>query len=539
MKKLFQIFESRFATMFCIVFAITNRIIFATLYSTIGRDARMQITFAKNFIVGKGLGITKYFTADLNHPVFDTTQHFPPGFSFAIIPFLKLFNDDHTAVLAFDIATIFLFLFAVWFVAKKSGLPLAMRNMLMLIVGCSQYTFIMNGTSTDIIGITIVLWGLWLLIKVVDQSSHLKPANILFYALVFFLPSFFRYMYLPISLLFPVLIFAWGLFYKKRELKKSGIKLLGVIGIFVFLMLFLSYRYSGNSVYVFETERGVFFDQLVHWYPFIPASFINLDFIAQVIPKISMMTYTGVFKSFEIVNVILLVLLLFAFTRFLSFFKKQQETTASLFIVNGSIISLCILFLITYFSLTYKPQLYGIYLWNYNYESRYFAFVFIFLPIVLLFCLSVYRSILKNFVWKTIAFAGVFVLFIEIFHGIYYNVKIVSKQKDVMSIQERVADYTQFPTMLKELSEKYSQNEIVVSASDQVFLNTASQMGYKAIFDYTNLNKVNLRVTKKTFLLFPIHETDEWLMKEYIEKRKPQLMTKIAGTLFYLEEINP
>ena len=64
-------------------------------------------------------------------------------------------------------------------------------------------------------------------------------------------------------------------------------------------------------------------------------------------------------------------------------------------------------------------------------------------------------------------------------------------------------------------------------------------MGYKAIFDYTSLNKTTLPVQKKSILLFPVHETDEWLMKEYIEKRKPRLMTKMAGTLFYFEEINP
>ena len=93
--------------------------------------------------------------------------------------------------------------------------------------------------------------------------------------------------------------------------------------------------------------------------------------------------------------------------------------------------------------------------------------------------------------------------------------------------------------MLKELAAKYPQHEILVSASDQVFLNSSSQMGYKAIFDYTHLNTVKIVVQKKSLLLFPIHETDEWLMKEYLTRAKPRLLMKMAGTLFYLEEINP
>jgi hypothetical protein len=64
-------------------------------------------------------------------------------------------------------------------------------------------------------------------------------------------------------------------------------------------------------------------------------------------------------------------------------------------------------------------------------------------------------------------------------------------------------------------------------------------MGYKAIFDYTSLNKIGLRVQKKSILLFPIHETDVWVMKDYLERRRPGILTKIAGTVFYIEEINP
>ena len=285
MRRLLQIFESRYTTVLCIIFAIANRIVFATLYSTIGRDARVQITFAKNLLAGKGLGVTKFFTADLSTPVFDTTQHFPAGFSLAIVPFLKLFGDEHDAVLAFDIATIFFFVFTVRFLSKMAGLPLSMRNLLMLVIGCSQYSFIMQGSSTDLFGLTLLLLGLGILIKIIDKVDRIGLPTMLFYGLIFFLPSFFRYMYLPVSLLFPIIIFAFGVWKKNSLLSKTGVTLLVTVGLFIFLMLFLSYRYSGNSVYVFETGRGIFFNQLIHWYPFIPASFINLDFIAQIIAK--------------------------------------------------------------------------------------------------------------------------------------------------------------------------------------------------------------------------------------------------------------
>ena len=540
MKRLLQIFESKYATAFCIIFAIANRIIFATLYSTIGRDARVQITLAKNFLAGKGMGVTKYFTQDLNNPVFDTTQLFPPGFSFAVVPFLKLFkNDEYNAVLAFDIVTIFLFVFTVRILAKTAGLPLAFLNILMIIVGCSQYTFIMSGSSTDTAGLTLVLLGLNFLIKLITHKGQLKPATLFLYSLAFFLPSLFRYMYLPISFLFPVIIFLSGAYTKNKALRLTGLTCGLYVGFLIFLMLFLSYTFSGNSVYVIDTGRGIFFNQVVHWYPYIPASFINLDFIAQLIARITSIGYRNAFIIFEIVNAVLFLFLIYRFLLYLFFGQTISLNRSSVFIISGSAISLSILLLLTYFSLTYKPQLYGIYLWNYNYESRYFAFIYIFLPITLLLCISVYSSLLKRHFSRYIIIAGLLLLFVEVIHGIYYNVKILGGRKDVMAIRDRVADFKQFPDMLKGLAAQYPQHEILVSASDQFFLHSASQMGYKAIFDYTNLNTANLLVNKKTILLFPLHETDEWLMKDYLSKTKPRLLTKTAGTLFYLEEINP
>jgi len=500
----------------------------------------VQITLAKNFLAGKGLGVTKYFAADLNTPVFDTTQLFAPGISFTIMPFLKLFNnDEYNALLAFDIVISILFVFAVRSLGKKAGLPIALNNILTLIAGCSQYTFFMSGSSSDTIGLTFILFGLSILIKAIENSGQKKIITLFLYSLVFFLPSFFRYMYFPVSVLFPVIILGYGVYYKNRSLKIAGIWLEAFVVSFIFLMVSFSSWFGGNAVYVNDTGRGLFFDQLIHWYPYIPAAFINLDFIAQLITKVTGISYTNAFKFFEIINTVILSFLLFLLLRYLLSLKKIQPNKSSVFILSGSAISLCILFLITYFSLTYKPQLWGIYLWNYNYESRYFAFIYIFLPITLLLCLSVYSSLLKKYVFRCIIFSGLFILFLEVIHGVYYNVKIINKQKDVMSIKDRVADYKQFPNMLKELAAKFPQREILVSASDQVFLHSASEMGYKAIFDYTSLNKIDLRVEKKSVLLFPIHETDVWVMKDYLERRKPVVMTKIAGSVFYLEELNP
>ncbi|HEX6169634.1 MAG TPA: hypothetical protein VFZ33_08075 [Chitinophagaceae bacterium] len=539
MKRLIQILESKYATVFCIIFAIANRIVFATLYSIIGRDARVQITLAKNFLAGKGLGVTKYFAADLNTPVFDTTQLFAPGVSFIIMPFLKLFNnDEYKALLALDIVICIFFVIAVRSVGKKAGLPIALNNILTLIAGCTQYTFFMSGTSSDTIGLTFILFGLSILVDIIEKPGRKKLVTLLLYGFIFFLPSFFRYMYLPVSVLFPIIIIAFGVFYKNKALRNTGTWLFVFVVSFIILMLSLSCWLNGNSLYVIDTGRGIFFDQLIHWYPYIPAAFINIDFAAQLIAKVTGINYIDAFIFFEVVNVIFFLFLVFQLLRWF-LFKRIQLNKSSIFIMSGTAISLCILSLLAYFALTYKPQLYGIYLWNYNYESRYFAFIYIFLPILILLFLSFYKSFSKSFIFKCILFTAALLLFIEVLHGVYYNAKILTRHNDVMAMKDRVADYVQFPQMLKGLEAKYPEQEILISASDQSFLHNASELGYKAIFDYTSLNKIDLTVEKKSILLFPIHETDVWVMKDYLERRKPVILTRMAGTVFYFEELSP
>src|SRR5215207_211683 len=137
MNRLKKILETRLAGIICFLFAIANRITFTSLYSLIGSDTKIQLTYAHNLMAGKGMGVTKYFTNDLNVPLFDTHQWYPPGFSISIIPFLKLWGgDEFKAVLVFDILAAILFVIAVRVAGKKAGLPAGLNNMVTLVAGC-------------------------------------------------------------------------------------------------------------------------------------------------------------------------------------------------------------------------------------------------------------------------------------------------------------------------------------------------------------------------------------------------------------------
>jgi len=539
--RLKKIFETRTAGIICFLFAITNRIIFSSFYSLVGTDTKVQLTYAQNLLAGKGMGVTKYFTSDLNAPIYDTHLMFPPGFSLTIIPFLKLFdNDEFKAVHAFDMLTSIFFVWTVWRLAKKVGLPAALNNIVVLIAGCTQYLFFMSWSSTDAISICFLLFALTETIEVIHKGEETSLLRIIGCGLLVCLPYFFRYMYLPVAGLLPLFVLLSGFNLKNKNLKVAGLKLLGVSVFFIAVLSVISLLTYGNALYLNNFGRGFYVNQLTDWYPFLPASFINLDFAAQLIEKFSQLNYSQAMLYFNIINILLMILLSFLFGRYIYFHKRDLFSSRySAFITIGSFISIFTILLLAYLSFTYKEIEWGYISWTYISDERYFAFVYIFMPLLFFICLYYYKAFFKRPLTRFIVFIAMCSFIIEVTHGIYYNIKILRHHKDLTAIRESENVYKRFPAIIKEIKEQNPDREVFVTSPDLFYTHDASQLGYKAIFDYQNLSKTDLAVTKKSILILPIHTNEVIIMKDYIEKKKPKSVLTIEGVFFYAEEINP
>jgi hypothetical protein len=540
MNRLKKILGTRLAGIICFLFAIANRIIFTSLYSLIGTDTKIQLTYAQNLMAGKGMGVTKYFTHDVNTPIFDTHQWFPPGFSISIIPFLKLSGgDEFKAVFIFDILTAILFVIAVRSVGKKAGLPAHLNNIVTLIAGCTQYIFFMDWASTDIISLCFLLFAFAETIGIISKKENISLWRTLTCGFLFCLPFFFRYMYLPIAVLLPLLILLFGIFSKNKELQ-AGSKLLVSSISFLALLFLFNLMTAGNAIYIHNVGRGFFINQLVDFYPFLPASFINLDFAAQLIERFSGLEYSSVMFYFKIINVVLLIFLLISLLRYIGLHKKKLLVTNHfIFIITGSAISITIILLLTYLSLTYKELTWGLNTWTHVQDARYFSFIYIFILVLFFTSLHHYASFFKRSFMRVFVFIALCVLGAEVLHGVYYNIKIISQHKDLAVIREADNGYRNFSAIIAKIKKENPGQQLLVSSPDQYYLHAASQLGYKAIFDYENLWQAELRVTSKSLLIMPVHTEEAAIMKTYIEKKKPRLLLTVAGTNFYIEEIVP
>jgi len=330
-----------------------------------------------------------------------------------------------------------------------------------------------------------------------------------------------------------------GITEKNKQLKVTGRKLLGSTIVCLIFLFAATLLISGNTIHINDFGRGIFLGQAVHWYPFIPASFINLDFAAQLLVKVTSIGYGHALFFFEIINLILLILLIGILCRFINRFLKNPSLSRHLiFIIGGAAISILIIFMLGYLSLTYKELEWGFNKWTYVIDERYFSFIYVFLPLLLFACIQ-YYSILKRGLTRILVFIGLLCLSIEVMHGLYYNIKIVTSHKDLTTIKDADKGYRNFSSIVAEIKKKYPGREIFVSSPDQYYLHAASQMGYKSIFDYEKLGQVDLKPFSKSILLMPVHQQEAVIMNDYIEKKKPQLFLEIAGTYFYTEEINP
>jgi hypothetical protein len=541
MNRLSNILGSRAAGIICFLFAIANRVVFTSLYSFVGADTKLQLAYAKNFLAGKGMGVTKYFTTDLNNPVFDTQQIFPPGFSFTIIPFLKLTGgDENMAVFIFDIVVAILFVIAVRLVGKKAGLSPVLNNIVTLFAGCAQYLFFTSWSSTDAVAVCLLLFAMNATVTLLKNKQELGLLKIAGYCLLFFLPFFFRFMYLPATLFFPTLIFLYGFVLKNNGLKKTGIKTIALSIIFLVAFFLVSQNGAGNSLYYMSSERGLYLDQIALCYPFFPAAFINIDFGAQLLQKIFGFPYGEVINYLSFFNAAFFLFSVILFWRFIRIQKRSLFFQAHThFIIIGSLFSFIILFLLAYLSVTYKVLTWGFYKWVAVVEARYFAFIYAFIPLLFFICLHHYRHSFRKPLIRFFAFALLICMATEILHGVYYNVKILSSHKDLAYIRDADKGFRNFPAILTVVKNENPGKEILVSSPDKYYLTTAIQLGFKAVFDFDNFIKNGLHVNKKTIVVIPIQTQDVSIISDYMEKNKPVLIATQAQTSFYVQEINP
>ncbi|HEX6847415.1 MAG TPA: hypothetical protein VF144_10565 [Chitinophagaceae bacterium] len=537
MSILIKIFSSKAATSLCLITAILCRVINVFFVSYAGRDKMFLVSQCKSLLQGNGLSVPQYFTHNLETPAYDFTPLWPPGYPILLAPFLKIFNYNiYWATTSFDILVCIGLIFIVRKLCRQIGMPQAGVNIMTLIAGCFEYTFINESLPTDTVSLVLFLVGLSLTIQLLSLN-RMHTGMVIMASLFLFLPCLFRYNYPAISLSIIVVVLIIGFINKDALLKKKGLALFlitaGLTATF-FIIMKIGTGYAG---YTTPTERGFFPENIVNWFPVFPSSYINLAFLTSQGIRITQVSFEKQMLILEGINVICILSLAIFFIWL--FFRKnfiRSLTPFNWFLVLSFAACVILFGVLGYVSLTHAVQKGVLNDWNYIYEPRYFAFAYIFLQIAFIGWIFLFpkpkNSFLKGLIWSLC-----FLLFVEVSHNIYFNTKIAFNFKKYKSAVYREQDYSYFFSLIDSLEKKYPREEIWVSGpGDNFYYYTATYLGHKGIADATNLKNDFPAPKRKTIFVFVLYDHEIATYQDVLTRSKALLSGRAGTTNFYVAE---
>jgi len=542
MNRIFSFLNSKPGSLIIIVFAIAERIINVLYVSFAGRDKMLLVLQSKSLLDGKGLSIPQYFTNNLETPVYDFTPFWPPGYPVLLAPLLKIFNYDvYWSTTIFDIIVSIAFIFLVRKIALQLNFPLAAANILTLIAGCFEYPFIYESLPTDTISLVFFLTGLLFVLQIAVSEKFLW-GKLLLAAFFLFLPYVFRYSYPPLSAAVPLGIIILGLMNRNRLLVKKGIWVFIITAALIAVFTIFLNATTGSAGYILKTERGLFPENLIHWHPFVTASFINLPFLTSQANKIAGLSLNQTLTILEIINAIIVFVIIALFLYLL--FKKKfflSPDKFNIYLFLGFIISAATCLSLGYLSFTYQIQNLFQHSWNYIGESRYYAFIHVFLQTVFVGWVFLYPAAWKKSLFqKAIIFIFAALFFIEVVHNIYFNTKVAFNFREYKSTHYKELDFAYFNSLIDSVIKKNPDADIVV-ASDNDHFNpyTAAFLDKKGIFDGVNLNRILPKVKKRTILLVALYDYELPAYNAFLSNNNVKFLNRVLSSNYYMIELSP
>ncbi|MBI1342098.1 MAG: hypothetical protein GC171_04080 [Terrimonas sp.] len=519
---------------------MASRTINILYVSYTGRDKMIGIMQSKSFLQGHGFVIPQYFINNPDQPVFDHTPYWPPGYPLLLAPFLKLFNFQiYNATTVFDIIVGLALIFIIRRICRQIGFPKAAINIMTLVTGCFEYTFISDSLPTDAVALLFLLIAVTYFINIAGNEKT-PVTRLLLASFLLVLPNFFRYAYPAVSVGIPLLLMLSGIFLKEKKKVRQGAILLA--GVLCFLGLFFLYMRSTTGLfnYSLPTERGLYPENLLHWQPVVPASFINMAFLGSQLFR-HWGIGTGTMMSFlEIINILALIGILAIFIRWFrarDFFKNLNPLRW--FLLTGFVISMTVFLSLGYLSLTYANQNTQNGGWNYVYESRYYAFIFIFLQVC--FVAILFRAKWQK-KWYTLipVVIAALMLCAEITHNLYFNTKLAFSFQTYKSAVYREQDYQYLADLIRDTKAINPGLGIMTAGyHDDYFAYRGTYEGGKGIADPLRLNEQLPKVKRKTVLFLMIYDKDKDQFASFLKNNPVKELKQFDFCRFYSLELDP
>ncbi|RXK60696.1 hypothetical protein ESA94_09545 [Lacibacter luteus] len=356
-----------------ICFAILTRSLYLLVFPLQLTDYSLINTAAENFVSGDGLGFMRSTQKDLSTVYFEGLRLWPPLVPLSLSFFIKMTGSAFLANTILLLLILILFHYYLYNLLNRLSINKAGKIIVFLIVALNIDLIKQPGLS-DLAAATFSIGATSCYISLILKKTEYSIFKLSIVAFLFFLPAAFRYQYYPLTILFPTLLYASGVYLKDLLLKKNALILFGFILTFITIQELFLFLYTSQPLTqsISMDESGFFPSNLAIIYPFFIKTFASISYIENRF--LSFLLPIHQYYSFAI------VILLGAWLYFLSKNIIQRKLTSEKNIVNRektvllSVLTILLTPILTLLllSVTHAKQTDGVEGWTYVQEGRYY-----------------------------------------------------------------------------------------------------------------------------------------------------------------------
>ena len=520
-----------------VLLAIIARFFQLLFFFNIRVDRMFQVQAMQNFTNGHGFSLATVLPNDLSATIYEPLIKWPPGYSLLVSPFYYLFNQNSLiAGFFFDMLVAIALIIFSRLILKILDTPMYLINIFTLLTAFFIYHFYLISCS-DAIAITFFIMAVYFTL-VLLKKNQLSAKTLVALILSLFLSGFIKYQYIPIIFIIPAFLFLKGYCDKNASIRKAGvISFLCLAFLFIFLFIYQKYT-AGSAVYISETTRGFFPENLLSAWPANPASIIKPDTIGLVLPG----KEKTIFRIFQFIHFILLggafILLLRHIRK--ARFKRLSGTDSFFYLTFFLTAGISILLMILSLRVAKEETFPGI-SWTYAEEPRYYGLINILLQIAVFQLYQYYRQKHSKFI--RYLFISLIVLMLpETFRGIIFSARrVININKEEYSWQyDRSIQQYADAIIQKEKTKNPDETKIVTGASYYIYNRVSIYSHLPVLRDVKEINNLALMNTKKPVLLLIILQENDLLnYQPFLSSKEKELAGYFRGFYFYTTHVNP
>lgn len=447
-------------SLLAILVALVNKCWISFFYNSMVGDKSLYILMTENAMYGHGFTETLSFLNHSGNPFYITNQAIQSPL-YSVLLIIPLWITNHNlflSVWSVDVLSWAVFLFAIRAILKQGSVPIHIINLATLLIGFFIYPHETSSGPKDTLAIGLLLWAVFYFMKLV-QKENSTIADSAGLAVFIVLAGLVKFLYVPVALLLLVAVLFVNLLVKHKLFSGVFFQTLLFTGIcwFFFWIWFKQTAHpypQGLESQVTKAwqmgkvanERiaGFFPGNLKQVYPFVPASFLDLEFFGTQLSQrfhISTSFLSGITWW---INFILTITLLFIFIKLITEPYKKQADQRKWFALAGGLISLAIIAALCLMSVRYKALIYkGGSLWTYATEAREYLFIMVFLQLLFILYVGSGSTLLKSSLLQKAKYVLVLVFSLQSLHGLYFSGKQFlyfeqGKISRTVSVQEQI-----------------------------------------------------------------------------------------------------